>query len=197
MKKTRRCRLVAELSTRHLPATGDASLTVDVEREDVAVVRAGTSPATERSCRANSSDTVHHLSVPEPKTSTSPRHSERPGNPGRELAAGQPPDDVSPNCRRRSETTSYRREITVSVRMAVIVVVFGGMWTDRWNVDRFLRRLRRAQLVFRLLHPASVGRLPLLARLRKLKRQPHPLHHLQRRFPSSLQEHSQRVSLSC
>jgi len=126
MKNTQRCRLVAELSTRELP--GGSSLSENVEHYDV-VVSAGKSSATEHSCQVNSPDT-HHLAVPALLTS-SPRPSERSSShqqSGHVLTVS--PDLNSDVNRRRSETplTSYRREIIVSVRMAVIVVVFGGMW---------------------------------------------------------------------
>jgi len=121
---TRRCRLVAELSTRQLP--DGASVSEDVHSESL------TAGMTLKS-RARQFGSHHklHLSVPSATATTSL-------TPHSQLAV------MSSSCQRqraRRMTMSAvsdvhavsshrvdRREVVVSVRMAVIVVVFGGMW---------------------------------------------------------------------
>jgi len=117
-KDPRRCRLVAELPTRQPPS--GTSVSEDVEHGD------GGSSVTDRTYQVNSANTVHLAVLT--------RHSEHEVTSGSRPQSGHRPT-VSPDVssRRRSETplSSYRRdrrEIVVSVRMAVIVVVFGGMW---------------------------------------------------------------------
>ena len=112
------------LCTRHPPHADDID-----NRDSVA----GHSTATERTCQTNIPDTPH-LTVPPTTTTTSPAPSE--------LAAVDSSHQQRGRMRtwsrgdadgrhRDSAAASYRRdhrEIVVSVRMAIIVVVFGGMW---------------------------------------------------------------------
>jgi len=130
------CLLVTELPIRQPPS--GTSLSEDAQHCDVVLhVAGGKSSATERAFQLHSADTLH-LTVPTPSTTTSPRYSEGPTTTSSHQQARRTLT-VSPDlnsdvpCRRHSETpvVSYRRdrrEIVVSVRMAVIVVVFGGMW---------------------------------------------------------------------
>jgi len=119
-----RCRVIGELSTRQLP--DGASLTVDHD-DSVAVEVKSTS--TERTCEVN----THRLTAPS-LTACTPLTAQRSvGQPRRrttmttsssgDVDAHGRHSDSAAACYRRD-----RREIVVSVRMLVIVVVFGGMW---------------------------------------------------------------------
>ena len=118
-----RCHLVTTLSTRQ-PSDAGTCLSENVELCDA------------QSCQVNSHDT-QHLAVTSVTRTSAMTHSERPATNsghqqrGRELNASPEVSNDTGGRGRETAAASYRRdhrEIVVSVRMAVIVVVFGGMW---------------------------------------------------------------------
>jgi len=121
-----RCHLVTELPTRQ-PSDDAAGLSANVEH---------CHSVDARTCQANIHDT-QHLTVTSVTVTTATTHSELPltssGHQQRRRGLNVSPE-VSNDAGghgRETAVASYRRdhrEIVVSVRMAVIVVVFGGMW---------------------------------------------------------------------
>jgi len=118
-----RCRVVSELPTRQ-PSDVGTRLSENVEHCDA------------HTCQVHSHDT-QHLAVTSVTRTSAMAHSERPAT----ISSHQPCGrglNMSPEVSndtgghgRETAVACYRRdhrEIVVSVRMAVIVVVFGGMW---------------------------------------------------------------------
>jgi len=123
---TRRGCPVAELSTRQL--SDSATFSEDVAHcYSVTAEMIGKSSATERRCQ----DDTLCLTMPSVTSTTSLTHSKHPAMTCRHQQSGPAVRDDVHERHRETAVASYRRdrrEIVMSVRMAVIVIVFGGMW---------------------------------------------------------------------